>query len=234
MTADQARTSKAPKTDNTQEETPHLSEIAETIPEQAFDNLRGLAAQLCKVPLASVNLIEACRQWLQSGVDSKHIEPPIDFTFCAHTLLRADCLLVPDTWLDERFATSTLVTADPPIRFYAGIPLFATKGQALGVLCVMDYVPRELNLEQVEALRVLGDQVVTQLELMRNLSEKERTVSNQFIHTRCFTQDISVAKQLEEARRERDEALSRSTRLKQAILDSANCTITAHEEGLDG
>lgn len=59
------------------------------------------------------------------------------------------------------------MTADPPIRFYAGMPLFTAKGEALGVLCVMDYVPRELNLEQVEGLRTLGHQVITQLELMR-------------------------------------------------------------------
>ena len=329
-----ARKNKAPKADEAQEETSALSRIAELSSEQAFDDLTRLAAQLCKVPLASVNLIEACRQWFQSGGGSKQIEPPIDFTFDAHALLRADLLLVPDTLLDERFATSTLMTAAPPIRFYAGMPLFTSKGEALGVLCVMDYVPRRLNLEQVEALRALGHRVITQLELMRNLPEKERTVSNpeqiraktsrseqeltdffehgavglhwvgpeghilranqaelallgysreeyvgqhianfhvdpeviedilrrlganetlhnyearlrckdgstkhvlidsnvlwedgQFVHTRCFTRDISTAKQQEEEHRRREEALSQSTRLKQAILDSANYTI---------
>lgn len=173
MKVNRARNNKAPKAhkaDEAQEETPPLSEIAEPTSEQAFDNLTHLAAHLCKVPLASVNLIEACRQWFTSGLGSKYIEPPLDFTFCAHALLHTDILLVRDTLLDERFATSILVTADPPIRFYAGMPLFNSKGEALGVLCVMDYRPRKLNLEQVEALRVLGHQIVIQLELLRNRS----------------------------------------------------------------
>jgi GAF domain-containing protein len=112
-------------------------------------------------------LIEACRQWFQSGGEAPPIEPPIDFTLDAYALLKSDILLVPDILRDERFETSTLITADPPIRFYAGMPLFTAKGEALGVLCVMDYVPRALDLEQVEALRALGRRVITQLELMR-------------------------------------------------------------------
>jgi PAS domain S-box-containing protein len=327
MTRKQADTSKASQTDTAQAES-LLSR------NQAFDDLTRLAAHLCEVPLASVNLIEACRQWFQSRVDSTPIEPPIDFTFDAYALLQKEILLVSDTLLDERFATSTLITADPPIRFYAGMPLFTSKGEALGVLCVMDYVPRALNLEQVEALRALGHQVINQLELMRSLLGKERIESEtkkigakmsrieqeltdffehgavglhwvgpeghilranqaelallgysreeyvgqhiakfhvdpeviedilqrlsanetlhnyearlrckdgsikhvlidsnvfwedgQFIHTRCFTRDISTAKQQEEEHRRREEALSQSTRLKQAILDSANYTI---------
>jgi PAS domain S-box-containing protein len=174
-----ARQNKAQKADEAQEATSDLSEseIAEPRTKQAFDDLTRLAAHLCQVPLASVHLIEACRQWFQSRISAPPIEPPIDFTLDAYALLQADILLVPDTVLDERFETSILITADPPIRFYAGMPLFTSKGEALGVLCVMDYVPRALNLEQVEALRALGHQVVTQLELMRNLLGEERTES---------------------------------------------------------
>jgi GAF domain-containing protein len=160
MTRKQARKSKALKPDTAQTESPLSGN-------QAFDDLTRLAAHLCEVPIASVNLIEACRQWFQSSVDSTPIEPPIDFTFDAHALLQKDILLVSDTLLDGRFASSTLITADPPIRFYAGMPLFTAKGEALGVLCVMDYVPRKLNSEQMEVLRTLGRQVITQLELMR-------------------------------------------------------------------
>ena len=77
--------------------------------------------------------------------------------------------MVPDALADPRFATSQMVTAEPGIRFYAGLPLVATDGKALGTLCLIDCVPRALTAEQGEALRALGRQVALQLELRRSV-----------------------------------------------------------------
>jgi len=112
-----------------------------------------------------------------------------DIAFCASAILQPDVFIVPDASMDERFAESPLVAADPRIRFYAGATLMAD-GHALGTLCVLDRVPRQLTEEQVEALRALRRQVLAQLELRRNLKrlgqslaardraevEKERTL----------------------------------------------------------
>jgi two-component system, OmpR family, sensor histidine kinase VicK len=170
---------KVEKHETADQETSQPSEMARPTPEQVFEELTRLAAHLCNVPLASVNLIDACRQWFGSGIEVAYAEPPQDFTLCAYALLRRDLLIVPDTLLDERFATSTLATVEPPIRFCAAMPLITHKGQALGALCVMDYVPRELSLEQLESLRTLGHKVMTQLEFIRSLAGKERTSGKQ-------------------------------------------------------
>ena len=99
-----------------------------------------------------------------------------DIAFCAAAILQPDVLVVPDASEDERFAENPLVVTEPKIRFYAGATLM-TDGQALGTLCVLDQVPRELSSEQLEALRALSRQVLAQLELRRNLKRLERSLA---------------------------------------------------------
>jgi len=149
-------------------------EILDTDPEDAFDDLTHLAASICDTPVALISLIDAEGQWFKSKVGLDLTSTHRDLAFCSHTILRSDILVVPDALADERFATNSLVTAAPHIRFYAGVPLIMPDGHALGSLCVIDVVPRELTSSQIEALQVLGRQTVAQLELRRKLKEAER------------------------------------------------------------
>jgi GAF domain-containing protein len=164
-------------------------EILDTEPEASFDDLTLLASYVCQTPVALISLIDADRQWFKSKVGVSVSETSRDIAFCASAILQPDVFIVPDASMDERFAESPLVAADPRIRFYAGATLMAD-GHALGTLCVLDRVPRQLTEEQVEALRALRRQVLAQLELRRNLKrlgqslaardraevEKERTL----------------------------------------------------------
>jgi PAS domain S-box-containing protein len=161
---------KAPLPRNEAERLAALSECAilDTVAEKDFDDFTNLASYICQTPIALVGFIDAARQWFKAEVGFKVSELPREVAFCAYAILKPDLFIVNDTFLDKRFARNPLVVSEPYIRFYAAAPLITSDGHALGTLCVIDRVPRQLDDQQKEALRVLARQTVTQLELRRN------------------------------------------------------------------
>ncbi len=143
-------------------------EILDTEPEAAFDDLTLIASCVCQTPIALISLIDADRQWFKSSVGFSVKETSRDIALCASAILQPNIFIVPDASEDARFAENPLVVSEPKVRFYAGTPLMGD-GHALGTLCVIDRVARELSPEQLEALQALGRQVQAQLELRRNL-----------------------------------------------------------------
>jgi GAF domain-containing protein len=146
-------------------------DVLDTVPEEVFDDLTELAARICEAPIALISLVDEDRQWFKSKVGVTVSETSRDISFCAHAVKQQELFIIPDATKDLRFANNPLVTSDPKIRFYAGAPLITPDGHALGTLCVIDKVPRELRPDQQQALRVLARHVMTQLELRRHAKE---------------------------------------------------------------
>ena len=154
----------------------HRYRILDTKPEQAFDDLTLLASQIFKVPIALITLIDEDRQWFKSKVGITVGETHRSIAFCAHAIQQPGLFVVNDTRQDARFRENPFVVNDPHVRFYAGAPLITPEGYALGTICVIDLVPRDLKPDDARALEALRRQTQAQLELRRNLIDLEATL----------------------------------------------------------
>lgn len=146
--------------------------VLNTPPERAFDEITELARLIADCPIALVSLIDVDRQWLKSRVGFDAPATTRDVAFCAHAILTQDVCIVPDATADDRFSDNPLVTGSEHIRFYTGVPLVTPSGHAIGTLCVLDRRTRQLDAQQLAALRVRARQVVTLLQLRRAVAER--------------------------------------------------------------
>jgi diguanylate cyclase (GGDEF)-like protein len=142
--------------------------ILDSEDEQAYDDLVTIAASICDTPIAAISLLDKDRQWFKARTGLEARQTSRDISFCGHMILDpTQLMVVPDAQADRRFHDNPLVTGDLGVRFYAGAPLLAPDGQALGALCVLDDKPRQLSIKQTDALRALSRQVMYLMELRR-------------------------------------------------------------------
>ncbi|MGC4042373.1 MAG: diguanylate cyclase [Armatimonas sp.] len=148
--------------------------ILDTPPEQGYDDITQLAAILCDVPICVITLLDDSRQWFKSCIGIEGSETPLSVSFCAYAIQTPSTpMIIPDALEDPRFVHHPMVTGDPYIRFYAGVPLITPEGYALGTLCVVDRMPRTLTEAQLKGLQALARQVVCLLEMRKQVRQKE-------------------------------------------------------------
>jgi GAF domain-containing protein len=151
-------------------------DVVDTLPEAVYTDITRLAAELCGTPRAALNLIAEERQWSKAAVGFVGESMPRDYSFCAHTILNPhEALLVPDARFDERFHDNPNTLSEPPLVFYAGVPVQDAEGRALGALCVLDSRPRDLSEAKLDSLKALAKLVSTHLQLRRTKLELEKS-----------------------------------------------------------
>lgn len=137
-------------------------------PEPDLQGVVQLAATLCGVSTAVINIID---DRFQHQVATVGFEPSVcgrEDSMCSVVLQRPEHVVVPDARVDERFADNPFVTGRfARVRFYAASPLVTPEGVAIGTLCVFDEEIGDLSPEHSHALDLLARQVVDVLELRR-------------------------------------------------------------------
>lgn len=184
---------RAPLPDNEEERLKAIYEleILDTEAEESFDDLTHLASYICQTPFALITLVDSDRQWFKSHVALPMLETSRDVSFCSHAILQSNPFLVTDALQDERFKDNPLVTSDPKIRFYAGAPLTTEQGLKLGTLCVLDQVPRTLDVGQIVALKAIRNQVVNLLHSRRERIFFKRSLIEEKKKTKALEERLS-------------------------------------------
>jgi PAS domain S-box-containing protein len=142
--------------------------ILDTPREAVYDTFVHIAAQMAGVRMAALSFIDERREWFKAaaGIELGEIERTGGF---GASVLESDYLEVADAARDDRFRACALVTDEPQVRFYAGVPLRTPQGIAIGVLCIMSRIPRTLTSQQQYALRELATTVMAALDARRQM-----------------------------------------------------------------
>ncbi len=143
-------------------------EILDTLEEKEYNDIIALASQICGTNISIISFIDEYRQWFKASLGLKLKQTPREISFCGHAINTPnEIFVVSDARIDKRFSDNPLVTGEPHIVFYAGVPLVDDNGFALGTICVLDSAPKELNKNQINALKILSEQVIQLLSIKK-------------------------------------------------------------------
>lgn len=149
-----------------------------------FENLVTLVKQVFSIPMVAVSFVDEKRQWFKSSIGLPVCETSRDISFCAHVVASGAPVVVKDAMLDERFFDNPMVTGEPYLKFYAGVPLAPFDGVILGTLCVMSDKPGEFSDDDYNLLTQFARQVealirhhVDQIQLLETNEKLEQQQS---------------------------------------------------------
>ncbi|WP_232312809.1 sensor domain-containing diguanylate cyclase [Enterovibrio coralii] len=153
----------------------HLN-VLDTSEEERFDRLTRLARQMFATKFALISFIDKNRQWVKSCSGDKWEKSiPRDLSFCGHTILDDDAMVVCNAEKDPRFFDNPYVTGAPTIKFYAGYPIRHANGSVMGTLSLMDSEPRSFDDGDIAALKDIADLVERELTAMQFTTQDHLT-----------------------------------------------------------
>lgn len=143
--------------------------VLDTEADVRFDDISELTRYVAGTEIGVVTLVDSHRQWFKScvGAPLGQQETPRDISFCGHTILQRQPLIINDALEDPRFADNPLVLGEPHLRFYAGFPLLSANGFVVGSLCAISRRPHQISEAQIQALSRLATLTMQQLESLR-------------------------------------------------------------------
>lgn len=153
-------------------------DVLHTPPSPDLQAMVDLAAQVCGVPTAAINLVTDTHQ---HAIATTGFPPSVcarEDSLCAAVIEDRSTVSAADASRDVRFRDNPFVTGEiGRVRFYASAPLTTPDGLTIGRLCVFDRVPRTLDHRQRTALETLAERVVDVLDLRLRSRQLEQSLT---------------------------------------------------------
>jgi len=128
------------------------------------------AARLCKTPVSFITLYDQNFELLKVQSDLKKQLTPADLSFCRYALPGNDVLVVNDTLVDNRFRGQSSTIGGHKVRFYAAAPMVTRAKLPVGMLCVMDYKPHVLSMQERITFGLLAKHIINLMELKMSVN----------------------------------------------------------------
>ncbi len=157
----------------------HSLEVLDTPAEERFDRITRITQCHFDAPIVLISLVDYQRQWFKSSQGLAETETPRKISFCGHAILQESVFVVENTLLDPRFADNPLVTGEPDIRFYAGMPIKGPGGHKIGTLCVIDRQARQFGASDQRMLKDLAAMVESEMNAL-DLAQLKRQQDHEF------------------------------------------------------
>jgi diguanylate cyclase (GGDEF)-like protein len=184
-------------------EAAHQGGILEAPAEKSFDRMLRLAETALCTPIVLMSFGGRHHQWLRS---SKRLDPVTDPRFtslCDYAFEKNDFCVVPNALEHPAFHNNPLVTGEPNIRSYAGVPLRRLNGLKVGAICAVDQKARDFTKDQLDLLGVLAQLMAEQIELRQMATTDSLTgaltrrafeveVTREYRRNRRYHREISV------------------------------------------
>ena len=143
------------------------SGLVDSPPEQAFDRVTRLVAEVLHVPVALFTLVTDERQVFKSSVGLGELrETPLSHSFCRHVVDSGAPLEVVDARKHPKVRDNPSIE-EYGIVAYLGVPLTTSDGVRLGALCAIDHEPREWTGRDHGVLEDLAGAAMAEVELRR-------------------------------------------------------------------
>lgn len=153
-------------------------------PESDLPRFLDEVAALFGVAIAGISAVTADRQRLvvRCSTVPEDEGGPREHAFCTHAVAARSALVIQDALDNPLFRHNPSVT-ERGFRFYAGVPLAAPHGEAVGTLCILDFVSHHFTYFDLELLGVLSRRVLAALEWREKRKRPEVPDSNyRYLH----------------------------------------------------
>ena len=150
--------------------------IIDTPPENAFDHIAQLAAQIFNVPISLVSLVDAEQVYFKANFGMGNAKKASrGVSLCSLAVLKPEVTVFEDAARESCLLANPLVAGEFGLKFYAGAPITTPDGFLIGTLCVVDKETRTFTTQDREILKGLARLVMDDIELrLAGIVENEK------------------------------------------------------------